>query len=226
MKHLIILTFCILFFSCNEKSNIIETNDFYLKIGKAIKNKKNYTNMISNSNLEINAENITLEKLLNTIFKNNALTFKFEKDKLADIKLQATILLKKETDYVKRELLETILNELNLNLVNEERLMFQLKIIDTIKLYKHYSINASNNYSQIQKSKDSISVKNVSLEKFSELLNERFKIKSYSKNTTAIIDYNCTSKDLTSLKVELKQNLGLELFDINNKQIIYIISDK
>ena len=224
-RHLIkIIIIGLLAFSCNNRT-IKETSDYKFEASKASIYHEDYTNKVSTNPLEINAIRINLSELLNTIFKNDSTFFQFKNKKLSDIKLKTSILLKNETILVKNEILELILDELNLNSIIEDKKLFELKVIDTTKLYRYSSGNTSNDGSKIYKSKDSISLNNVSLKQLSTLINERFNINSFSTNKVVLIDYSIKNNDFESFKKDLKNDLGIAFFDTKRKQITYIISE-
>ncbi|WP_034057889.1 hypothetical protein [Lacinutrix jangbogonensis] len=224
-RFIIVILISLLAFSCNGEKKI-ETNNYKFEFSKASIFHRDFINKTYTKPLQVAAKKITLKNLLNTIFKEESVFFKFENEKLAGTNLETTIVFKNENISIKKEVFQLILNELNLKSAIEKEILFELKIQDTTKLFKHYSSNASNNSSKVYRHKDSIAINNVSLKEFSKLINDRFNIYSFSNNSTAVIDYTSRSEDFVSFKKELKNNLGLELVESNSKQNTYLISVK
>ncbi|QXP58260.1 hypothetical protein [Olleya sp. HaHaR_3_96] len=228
MKYITLLTFAVFFVSCQNVINeVTETDNYYLKTEKVSTGQKDYSNTFSVDPIAIDAENISLKELINTLFKNENIYFNIKNKKLLEKKIALNLSLKNNNSQSKKAVFNNILSALNLNKQFDSITIYDLKIIDTIQLRNYYSKEERPFRTEIYKSKDSdsISLKNVSLKDLSKLISENFNVIVNSDNIKVIVDYNFKVDNLNRLKKELKTNLGLELSDTNKKQDTYTISD-
>lgn len=228
MKYITLLTFAVFFVSCQNVINeVTETDNYYLKTEKVSTGQRDYSNTFSVDPIAIDAENISLNELINILFKNENIYFNIKNKKLLEKKIALNLRLKNNNSQSKKAVFNNILSALSLNKQFDSITIYDLKIIDTIKLSNYYSKEERPFRTEIYKSKDldSLSLKNVSLKDLSKLITENFNVILNSDNTKIIIDYNSKVDNFEHLKKKLRTNLGLEFLDTNKKQNTYTISD-
>lgn len=224
MKKYYNIIFSLLFLCCqHEETKRVSTEDFDLTISEINGVFLDTKNTVTEPPLSIDAERISLKDLVHTIFKTDTLSFDFKDDKIAKQTYAVQLDFKNDDFSSKKRALKSILKASDLDYSKTQTPLTDIAIVDTLKLYRYYAKNATNNQSKIYRTKDSIGLENISLKKIASILNKEFNINSFSHNTNALIDFGFKFKSLDDVKSIFKNELGLEFQKTNETQTTYTI---
>lgn len=224
LKKIFFLALFIPLNSCKNNSFNADTETYKIDIKKAAYFHHDFTNHIQKTPLNINAENITLKEIFGILIKTDTSNIKFDNEKLQNKKYALLIKQKDENISVNEVVLNKIINELNLKLIKEKYQSFNITIKDSLK-YSKFISNSKNKISSVTIFKDSIILSNCDLNKLAEVLNSEFLEKTTCETNSERINYKWKKSSFDKLKLQLKNDLGMNFFNSNNDRIIYRIKN-
>lgn len=224
LKKIFFLALFIPLNSCKNNSFNADTETYKIDIKKAAYFHHDFTNHIQKTPLNINAEIITLKEIFGILIKTDTSNIKFDNEKLQNKKYALLIKQKDENISVNEVVLNKIINELNLKLIKEKYQSFNITIKDSLK-YSKFISNSKNKISSVTIFKDSIILSNCDLNKLAEVLNSEFLEKTTCETNSERINYKWKKSSFDKLKLQLKNDLGMNFFNSNNDRIIYRIKN-
>jgi hypothetical protein len=224
LKKIFLLTLVITLNSCKNNSFSSDTATYKIEIKKAEYFHHDFTNHIQKTPLNINAENITLKEIFGILIKIDTSNINFDDEKLQNENYNLLIEQKDENIPVNEVVLKKIINEFNLKLIKKKYQSFNVSIENSLKYSSHIS-KSKNKISSVTISKDSIKVSNCDLNKLVEILNSEFPEKSTCNINSERIDYEWKKSSFEKLKLQLKNDLGINFLNINNDVIRYRIKN-
>lgn len=219
--------FLALFFtlnSCQNNSFNADTETYNIKIKKAPYFHNGFTNHIQKTPLNINAENITLKEIFGILIKTDTSNIKFDNEKSQNKKYALLIKQKDENISVNEVVLNKIIHELKIKIIKEKYQSFNITIKDSLK-YSKFINNSKNKISSVTIFKDSIKLSNCDLNKLAEVLNSEFLEKTTCETNSERINYKWKKSSFDKLKLQLKNDLGINFINCNNDRIIYRIKN-
>lgn len=214
-----------LLFACNNGNPyLVETENYTLKFNKASNYHTNFTNHVQPTPLNINAERISLKKILAILAKVDTSAIKFEDKFMGNEFYNFKIEQKNNTISINKFVIEDITEKLNLELETQQLKSFEIIIKDSLQFLKHLNKSYDNVY-KIINTVDSISIINLELIKFTELLNKEYSNTIFCKNNYKKIDYKWRKSTLKKLKQNIQNDLGLILSDTKNDKFIYTFKE-
>ena len=224
LKKIFFLALFITLNSCKNNSFNSDTETYKIEIKKAEYFHDDFTNHIQETPLNISAESITLKEIFGILIKTDTSNIKFDNEKLQNKKYALVIKQKDKNIPVNEVVLNKIINELNLKLIVEKYQSFNITIKDSLK-YSNFTSNSKNKISSVTISKDSIKLSNSDLNKLVEILNSEFPEKTTCDTNSERINYKWKKSSFDKLKLQLKNDLGMNFFNSNNDRIIYRIKN-
>ena len=224
VKKIILLTLAISLNSCKNNSFKSETETYKMEIKKAGYFHSDFTNHIQKTPLNINAEKITLKEIFSILIKSDTSNIKFEDEILQNEYYSLVIEQKDKEISINEMVLNKLLNELNLKLVENKYKSYNIIIEDSLK-YSRYISKSKNKVSSVFISKDSVKLSNCDLNKLTEILNSEFSEKTICNINSKRVDYNWKKSSFGKLKLQLKNDLGLNFLDTRNDKLIYSIKN-
>jgi hypothetical protein len=224
LKKIFFLALFITLSSCKENSFNSDTETYKIEIKKAAYFHQGFTNHIQKTPLNINAENITLKEILGILIKTDTSNIKFDNEKAQNKNYASLIKQKDENISVNEVVLNKIINELKLKIIKEKYRSFNITIKDSLK-YSKFISNSKNKISSVTIFKDSIILSNCDLNKLVEILNSEFLEKTTCDTNSERINYKWKKSSFDKLKLQLKNDLGMNFIDSNNDRIIYRIKN-
>ncbi len=214
-----------LLFTCNRaKPFSIDKENYSLEFGKVLNSKK-HSNHIQTYPLNINAERISLKNLLAYVAKVDTSAIKFKDKEIGDKKYSVKIVQKNKDVKINTSIIQDIIKNLNLDLIKKQIKSYEMTISDTLRFNSNLS-KLDNKHTIIKISTDSISVKNIKLSKFIDVINKEYSDYIFCTNNPLRIDYKWHKSTLVNLKQNLLKDLGLIMSDTKNDKFIYNFKEK
>jgi hypothetical protein len=224
LKKISFLALFITLNSCKDNSFNSDTETYKIEIKKAEYFHHDFTNHIQETPLNINAESITLKEIFGMLIKTDTSNIKFDNEKTQNKKYALLVKQKDKNIPVNEVVLNKIINELNLKLIKEKYQSFNITIKDSLK-YSKFTSNSKNKTSSVNISKDSIKLSNCDLNMLIEILNSEYPEKITCDTNSEKINYKWKKSSFDKLKLQFKNDLGMNFFNSNNDRIIYRIKN-
>lgn len=224
LKKISFLALFIILNSCKDNSFYSDTETYKIEIKKAEYFHQDFTNRIQETPLNINAESITLKEIFAILIKTDTSNIKFDNEKLENKSYDVLIKQKDKNIPINEVVLKKIIKELNLKLNIEKYQSFNITIKDSLQ-YSKYTNKSKNKISSVTISKDSIKISNCDLRKLAEILNSEFPEKITCNNNSERINYQWKKSSFEKLKLQVKNDLGINFLNTDNEVIIYRIKN-
>jgi hypothetical protein len=224
LKKISFLALFITLNSCKDNSFNSDTETYKIEIKKAEYFHQDFTNHIQETPLNINAESITLKEIFGILIRTDTSNIKFDNKKLQNKSYDVLIKQKDKNIPINEVVLKKIIKELNLKLNIEKYKSFNITIKDSLK-YSNYTSKSKNKIASVTISKDSIKLSNCDLSKLAEILNSEFPEKITCNIDSERINYQWKKSSFEKLKLQVKNDLGINFLNLNNEVIIYRIKN-
>lgn len=224
LKIIFLVATCISVSSCKNNSFNADTATYKIEMKKADYFHNDYTNYIQTTPLNINAQNIKLKEIFGILIKSDTSNIRFDNERLQKESFNLVIEQKVKNISINEDVLNKLMNEFNLKLIVNKYQSYSVIVEDSLK-YLNFRSKSKNEVSSVTYSKDSIQVNNCNLNRLVEVLNSEFLEKSTYNMKSERITYKWKKTSFEKLKLQMKNDLGIDFLNINNDRIIFSIKN-